>query len=105
MLFSDFEISDASLISNKRVVWLSERFLSTLASAIKMYNKSSDSTNQILQMGYLYQNLTEAMVKKPELEISDHFHMPATQLLDNKYLVLLGDYRLWCVGSEHSKVK
>ena len=45
------------------------------------------------------------MVKKPELEISDHFHMPATQLLDNKYLVLLGDHRLWCVASEHSKVK
>ena len=45
------------------------------------------------------------MVKKPELEISDHIHMPATQLLDNKYLVLLGDHRLWCVASEHSKVK
>ena len=28
------------------------------------------------------------MVKKPELEISDHIHMPATQLLDNKYLMV-----------------
>ena len=45
------------------------------------------------------------MVTKPELEISDHFHMPAAQLLDYKYLVLLGDNRLWCVASEHSKVK
>ena len=37
--------------------------------------------------------------------ILEHFDIPATQLLGEKDLSLLGDNHLWCVASEHSRDK
>ena len=56
------------------------------------------------QRANLYQKL---LWENPDMSDfrTEHLHIPATQLLGDKYLDLLGDNYLWCVTMEHNEGK